>query len=319
MRLVGVASGTKIHAPDDSYFSFYNSPYISHGQGSSVDIYPHHQSWTEDVVSPVSGQVVRIKKMQMGRPKGFPTEDYDYGIGIQSDSSQGDIVRILHCEPTISIGDLVETGDKIGVTLRSRFFNYWTGPHYHVEVMGVDSFERSSKSYPFLEIFSFSREKAKQSTAELAFEISEVTQDHIKGFPRGIAQASISDLRGLAGIDKDNMVLGILDGGLSHYKQGGVVGGLEIEMKKQVFFAGNPVGSIINSNRFLRGPAITSYLDGNQLRGLSCFVYPVQYTRKGVTPLVLVPQQYDQFRGVVEVGDVCSLKITGQNNTVKAD
>ena len=319
MRIVGIASGTKIHAPEDSYFSFYNSPYISHGQGSSVDIYPHHQSWSDDVVSPVSGRVVRIKKMQMGRPREFPTEDYDYGLGIQPELSQNDIVRILHCEPTVVIGDRVEVGDKLGVTLRSRFFNYWTGPHYHVEVMESDSFERSSKSYPFDRIFSFPSGQGLKPTVDIAFEISEVTQDYVKGFPQGIEQATISDLMGLAAMDKDNIVLGILDGGLSHYKQGGVVGGSNIEESKQIFLAGTPVGSVTESNRFLRGPAITSYLEGQQLRGLSCFVYPNQYTRKGVTPLVLVPRQYDQFRGIVEVGDVCSLQITSENNTVKAD
>ncbi|MGY5864411.1 MAG: hypothetical protein RTV41_07385 [Candidatus Thorarchaeota archaeon] len=319
MRTVGIASGIEIHAPDDSYFSFYNSPYISHGQGSSVDIYPYHQSWSDDVVSPVSGRVVKIKKMQMGRPREFPTEDYDFGIGIQPEQSQSDIVRILHCGPIVNIGDQVEVGEKLGVTLRSRFFNYWTGPHYHVEVMAADSFERSSKSYPFDQILKFSSEKGLKPTTEIVFEIGEVTRDYVKGFPQGIEQASISDLVGLAAMDKDGIVLGILDGGLSHYKQGGVVGGSNIEVTKQIFFAGTPVGSVTDSNRFLRGPTITSYLEGHQLRGISCFVYPGRYTRKGVAPLVLVPKQYDQFRDVIEEGDVCTLRVRSKNNTVKAD
>lgn len=319
MRIVGIASGTEIHAPDDSYFSFYNSPYISHGQGSSVDIYPHHQSWSDDVVSPVSGKIVRIKKMQMGRLREFPTEDYDYGIGIQPEQSQNDLVRILHCEPTVSIGNQVEVGDKLGVTLRSRFFNYWTGPHYHVEVMEADAFERSSKSHSFDQIFRFSNKKGLKPTADLSFEISDVHSDYVKGFPKGAEHAIISDLVGLAAMDKASMILGILDGGLSHYRRGGVVGGSDMEINKQVYFAGAPVGSVTDSNRFLRGPMITSYLEGHQLRGLSCFIYPSLYTKKGVPPLVLVPKEYDQLRGVVSVGDVCNLRIRSKNNTVKAD
>ncbi|MHA2223551.1 MAG: hypothetical protein ACXAAO_16030, partial [Candidatus Thorarchaeota archaeon] len=56
---------------------------------------------------------------------------------------------------------------------------------------------------------------------DVTFEISEVTHDFIKGFPQELEQATISNLVGLAAMNKDDMVLGILDGGLSHYKQGG--------------------------------------------------------------------------------------------------
>jgi murein DD-endopeptidase MepM/ murein hydrolase activator NlpD len=318
MRIVGISSGTTIYAPDDSYFSFYNSPYISHGQGSSVDIYPSHQSWNDDVVSPVSGKIVRIKKMTMGRSRNFPTEDYDYGIAIQPDHSQKEIVRILHCEPTVSVHDQVDVGDVLGHTLRSRFFNFWTGPHYHVEVMAAESFTRSSQSYPFDQVFEFSKTEGLKQSAEIEFEINEVTEDYVKGFPRKVEHATISDLVGLAAMDEDDVILGILDGGLSHYRQGGVVGGKEIGMNTNVFFASSPVGTIKESSRFLRGPSITSYLDGCKLRGLSCFVYPMQYTKKGVPPLVLVPEHYDQFGSIVQEGDVCQLQIASKNNTVKA-
>lgn len=319
MRIVGIASGTKIYAPDDSYFSFFNSPYISHSHGSSIDIYPHHQSWSDYVVSPVGGKIVRIKKIKMGQPKEFPTEDFDYAIGIQPDSSETDIVRILHCDPSVVVGDTIEIGDSLGVTLRSRYFNYWTGPHYHVELMHTDSFERSSKSYPFDEVFRFARKKGAIQRTDIDFEVNEVTEDYVKGIPRGVEHASLSDLVGLAAMDENETILGMLDGGLSHYKQGGVVGGLDIGMNTQVFFANTPVGSITASNRFLRGPAITPFLDGHPLRGLSCFIYPNLYTKQGIPPLVLVPNRYDEFRGIIEVGDVCQLQIRSVNNMVKAD
>jgi hypothetical protein len=257
--------------------------------------------------------------MKMGSPREFPTKEYDFGIGIQPEHSHSDIVRLLHCEPTVSIGDSIEVGDELGITLRSRFFNYWTGPHYHVEVMETDSFERSSKSYPFDQHFHFSSRKGLKPTKDIEFEISEVTEDYVKGFPRGVEHATLSDLVGLAAMDKKDMILGIIDGGLSHYKQGGVVGGSNIKKSTQIYFAGSAVGSIIDSNRFLRGPAIKSYLEGHNLRGLSCFIYPSSFTKKGVPPLVLVPNQYDQFRGMIEVGEVCQLQVRSQNNTVKAE
>jgi len=316
--VLGIASGIKIRAPDDAYFSFYNSPYISHGQGSSVDIYPHHQSWSDDVVAPVSGKIIKIKKMKMGIPKEFTTDDYDFALGIRPDSSESDIVRIMHCDPCVRIGDTVEIGDSIGITLRSRFFNYWTGPHYHVEVMHEDSFERSSKSYPFDQLYQFPKQKGSKQSADIEDEVSEVTEDYVKGFPKGLDHATIGDLIGLAAADTHSTILGILDGGLSHYKQGGIVGGYDLKKKTIVFFAFTSVGTMSSSNRFLRGPAITSFLDGHQLRGLSCFVYPTLYTRRGIPPLVLVPRRHDEFKRLVEDGDVCQLQIRSKNNTVKA-
>jgi hypothetical protein len=307
---VGIASETEICAPDDSYFSFYNSPYISHGQGSSVDIYPFHQNWSDIVVSPVTGKVVKIKKMKMGRPREFPTDDHDFGIGIQPEYSDTDIVRILHCKPSVSVGGSIEIGEVIGETLRSRFFNYWTGPHYHVEVMALDSFERSSQSYPFKQLFQFHQSKGVKQSAKIEFEISQVTEDFVKGFPRNVEHASLSGLIGLAAKNQDYVNLGILDGGLSHYERGGVVGGIDIELNTLVYLARHPVGTITDSNQFLRGPSITSTLDGYNLRGLSCFIYPEVYTKKGVPPLVLVPRQYGQFKDTISVGDVNLLEIT---------
>jgi hypothetical protein len=185
--------------------------------------------------------------------------------------------------------------------------------------MGLNSFERSSSSYPFDDIFSFPAKKGMKQDPDVTFEISEVTHDFIKGFPQELEQATISNLVGLAAMNKDDMVLGILDGGLSHYKQGGVVGGREFNVNTQIFLARTPVGSVVESNRFERGPAISATLDGHQLRGISCFIYPSKYTRKGVTPLVLVPKHYGQFRKVLNAGDVCTLQIQGKNNMVKAN
>jgi len=320
MRVIGSASGIDILAPDDAYFSYYNSPYISHSQGSSVDIYPSHKSWAEDVVSPVSGKIVQIKKMKMGNPKPFPTEDFDFAIGIKPESSDDSIVRIMHCRPNLRIGESVSIGDSIGVTLRSRFFNYWTGPHYHVEIMHEDMFHRSSRSYSFECTIDTSILKAspkKKSEAEFEIDLSEVTKDYVSGLCKGIGWASYGDLKGLPASDNSESVMGILDGGISHYKHGGIVGGRDLEIGEEVFLANLPVGTASNSNMFMRGPVISAYIDGHRLRGISCFIYPTIYSQSDEQPMVLVPQQYDQFTGLLREGDTVLLQLR-ENNMVKA-
>ncbi|MFX1606507.1 MAG: hypothetical protein ACFFDD_11450, partial [Promethearchaeota archaeon] len=182
MRVVGSALGINIHAPEDAYFSYFNSPYIGHNIGSAVDIYPRHQKWGGDVVAPVSGEIVKTEKMRMGRPKQFPTNEFDYVIGILPEESDTDLLRVMHCEPTLNEGETVELGDRIGKAIRSRYFNYWTGPHYHVEILPEESFRRSSKSYPLELDYQFVADGSTGASGKLELLVSSVTDDNIVGY-----------------------------------------------------------------------------------------------------------------------------------------
>ncbi|MBE0527265.1 MAG: hypothetical protein IH631_10000, partial [Candidatus Thorarchaeota archaeon] len=108
MNVIGEAKGIKLHSPTDAYFSYFNSPYFGHSHATAIDIYPHHHEWGGPVESPIVGKLVRTQKTKMGRKKEFPTDDYDFGIAIQPENSEGAIVRILHCKPTLKEGSTVE-------------------------------------------------------------------------------------------------------------------------------------------------------------------------------------------------------------------
>jgi len=323
MRVVGSASGINIHAPDDAYFSYFNSPYIGHDIGSAIDIYPRHQEWGGDVEAPVSGKIVRIKKMKMGQPKQFPTHEYDYGIGIIPEESNIDIVRIMHCEPTVCEGETVNLGDSIGNTIRSRYFNYWTGPHYHVEILPLDSFPRSSQSYPLEIGYQFETKKPDNAQMTVEFLVNSVTEDHVIGYAENLGYAAIGDLVGLSAANEGGEIIGIIDGGLSHYKLSGVIGTTNLEQGEHVKLQNHPVGTVRDKKEgatsFRRGPSITSFLDNIELRGLSCFIYTKHYTRKNIPQQILIPQKYGQFKGFFNEGDLCEFRITSSSNTVKVD
>ena len=323
MRIVGSAAGINIHAPEDAYFSYFNSPYIGHDIGSAIDIYPWHQEWGGDVVTPVSGKIVKIRKMRMGKAKQFPTHEFDYGIGILPEESVTDIVRIMHCEPTISEGETVNVGDCIGRAIRSRYFNYWTGPHYHVEILPLESFRRSSKSYPLEFEYQFESRKPSSLQKEIEFSVGSVTEDHIIGYAENLGHAKIGDLVGLPAVSEEGNIEGILDGGLSHYKIGGVIGATELEHGKHVHLTEFPVGTIRDTkpgaSLFNRGPSIRTFLNNTEIRGLSCFIYSKHYTKKKTPQLILIPQIYGQFKGLFNEGDLCELRISGNINTVKED
>jgi hypothetical protein len=322
MRVVGSAAGINIHAPDDAYFSYFNSPYIGHNIGSAIDIYPRHQEWGGPVETPISGKIVKTRKMRMGQAKQFPTNEYDYGIGILPEGSMSDVVRIMHCEPTVSEGVTVNLGDNIGNVIRSRYFNYWTGPHYHVEILPLALFLRSSKSYPLELEYEFESKKPRSMHESIDFLIDSVTKDHIIGYAEKLMHSKIGNLSGLSATNDDGKGVGIIDGGLSHYKIGGVIGGSDLWEHSQVKLQDSPVGVVRETKPcvsiFKRGPVITSFLDDTELRGLSCFIYTKHYSRKNTPQLILIPKTYGQFPGLFSEGDICELRIASGNNTVKA-
>jgi len=323
MRVVGSAAGINIHAPEDAYFSYFNSPYVGHDIGTAIDIYPRHQEWDGPVTTPVSGTITLIKKMRMGRLKEFPTHEFDYGIGIKPEESESNIVRIMHCKPTVSEGETINLGDPIGEAIRSRYFNYWTGPHYHVEILPTESFRRSSKSHQLVLDYQLELKRSNTSFEEIEYQVSSVNEDHIIGYAENLGHASIGDLVGLPATNGERELMGILDGGLSHYKIGGVIGTSDPQQGKQVYLADSSVGTVRNAKSgvciFRRGPSITSYLDNIELRGLSCFIYSKHYAKNMTPQLILIPKRYGQLKGQLNEGDVCILRIDSDNNTVKAD
>ena len=323
MRIVGKAKGIKLYAPDDAYFSYFNSPYIGHDIGSAIDIYPRHTEWGGAVVAPVSGKITRIRKMKMGQPKQFPTNDIDYGIGIQSETSETTLVRVMHCEPAVAIGESISVGDQLGTAIRSRFFNYWTGPHLHVEVVPQEAFLRSSKSFPLELEYHYETKVASVFHDVSEFEVRSVTEDNIIGYANGLKHARIGDLIGLPAVGDGMRVEGILDGGFSHYKIGGVIGTSKLVIGSSIHLTQHPVGAVAytkpGASLFRRGPSVKTYLDGHEIHGLSCFIYTQHFTEKGRPQLILIPKQYGEFNGALNEGDVCELRIAGGNNTVKAE
>jgi hypothetical protein len=321
MRVVGSAKGIDIHAPVDAYFSYFNSPYIGHNTGSAIDIYPFHQEWCGLIDSPISGRIVRIKKMQMGKPRQFPTEDNDYAVGILPEGFNDYIVRVMHCEPVVSEGEFVDLGDPLGKTVRSRYFNYWTGPHYHVEIQPLESFHRSSQSEPLLLDYEFQPTVSREPNSEVHFHVESVTSDCIIGYTDKLCHSSIGDLSGLSANTDSGRIVGILDGGLSHYKLGGVIGSEELVQGEHVNLSNSPVGTISECKRgvcvFSRGPSITVFLDKVEVRGISCFIYPKQYIKKQTPQLILIPKSYGEFNDLFREDEVYELRILSNNNMVK--
>ncbi|MHA2380257.1 MAG: hypothetical protein ACXADS_13370 [Candidatus Thorarchaeota archaeon] len=313
MRCVGVASGIELLAPEDSYFSYFNSPYIGHKRGSSVDIYPSHRAWGGPACSPIDGKIVRVKQIAMGEGKVFSSEDRDYGIAMRPDGDSEYIVRILHCHPGVSVGQSVDRGDEIGNILRSRFFCFWTGPHYHIEVMRERDFGRSSQSSPIVVNHPAASVVERGSPAELECEVVESSSDILIGVSRRYSYVKSGDLCGHLTRVGDKYTAGILDAGVPHYSHGGVVAGVPAEVGTKVAAWGKQIGLVTSSHHSVVQFRITEnfcpMVDGDPIRGISNHIYPKKQSLKGVPPVYLIPKKIGQFNDVYNKGDVFILSL----------
>jgi hypothetical protein len=318
MRVIGHAGGVPLYVPNDAYLSFFNSPYVGHRRGSSLDVYPFDQEWGCDVLSAVDGTVCFIHETRMGRPKEFETHGFDYAIGVCSEEYPSLVVRVMHCRPSIAIGDSVDVGSRLGSTIRSRFFNYWTGPHYHLDVLGRNDFLRSTKSLPI----NVTLGRTTVSTAGFSkggeVHVLTVTDDFALADCAGLSTATIGEYSGLMVQSMKGNIRGILDAGVPHYAHGGIVCKETLEVGAKVVFQTQSIGEIAWSRAtlhlFSRTGAVEARLGKAPLRGISSFLYPRQHLKKGRPPLVLIPRVLGGFSGVIQEGDTCQLSI----NTVKA-
>ena len=130
---VAGSEGVTIHCPSRGLFSLYNSPYPAHRLSTGVDVYPD-ADFHGLAPSPVRGVVLEIRRVRSPRGRGFEASGHDVVILLQSEEEPSKVVKLLHVEPSLSVGDSVQVGDELGSLLRSGYYGFGTSPHVHVEV-----------------------------------------------------------------------------------------------------------------------------------------------------------------------------------------
>ncbi|MEM2169011.1 MAG: hypothetical protein QW186_04310 [Candidatus Bathyarchaeia archaeon] len=133
MMKVASSEGVSIYCREGDRFSFFNSPYPAHRACMAIDIYPG-RDFGSAAPSPVSGEVKEIRRVACPEKSIFKSSSYDYVILLQSLENPKRWIKILHLEPLIKVGNIVNVGDDLGILLRSGFFDYWTDPHIHIEI-----------------------------------------------------------------------------------------------------------------------------------------------------------------------------------------
>jgi len=130
---IASADGVTIHCPREGRYAFYNSPYPAHRLDTGVDIYNENQ-FGEIAACPIEGEVTLIRKVRAPRGRNFKDHGYDVVTLLKSLEEPGKMVKILHLEPTVRVGEKIEAGQELGILIRSGYFGFSTAPHIHLEV-----------------------------------------------------------------------------------------------------------------------------------------------------------------------------------------
>lgn len=272
-----VTLGTDALAPFPR-FTRYNSPYTEHREARAIDLYPG----TKEAPSPVAGEVVQTKTTAC--PTRSYAADTDHLIVIDTGEH---LARILHVDPAVEPGDVVGLGDPLGTLVRSGYFAPWVDNHVHLgfREYGTDPVRASGSL-----------------RLDVAVPIDGVSWDGDGTVVEVGDTYAILDVpehptpgESYVGITDDSERF-VLDGGLPHYDNGGIIpvsagsmafaadgaGDFGGESEAEIEFLGTPIGPANGAE--LPWESVQVFANGTEILGLSLYFGREEIYAKLVCP-----------------------------------
>ncbi len=196
---------------------------------TGIDIYPSQLSFGGDVHSPVSGTISKIQSFR-GHSTLPNVSKLEYLILVQNDDDPSVYTKILHVKParSLSQGEHVEIGDKIGEYIRSFFFARWTDPHLHAEFRPKDDTVRARGALQLnlcQKLDNFSKEYRKISETPLEAKLVEHTPNalFLEVNEDAFSKHKLTGLKvSIEKLGENVLFSGIIDAGIPHFGHGGI-------------------------------------------------------------------------------------------------
>ncbi|MFB6105147.1 MAG: hypothetical protein ABEJ57_08760 [Halobacteriaceae archaeon] len=226
-------------------FSLYNSPYPAHDHGCAIDLYP--PAGTTVAPSPVAGTVIETREVAA------PTRAYaaatDHLIVVETATHTA---RMLHVDPTVSVGETIAVGDPVGTLVTSGYAAPWVPDHVHLGFRDPEADPvRARGSVPV---------SVDVSVTPVPWDGAGTVVD--VGDTYATLDAPVPTA-GFGGVAANG---GVLDGGLPHYAGGGLLDGAD----GPVTVVGTTVGTA--TDRDVAWADVTVTVDGAAIRGLALSV-----------------------------------------------
>lgn len=269
----------RVSIPQTSHFSIGTSPYYAHQHGLAIDIYHNLTLENYEVLSPISGSILKIKTLKAPKPKFLNGVDIDYLILVSNPSNSEILWKIMHVKPKVKVGDQIEIGELIGKTIRNGYFAYWSSPHLHLEIRPFDDAIRARGG----KNFSLAIEKKdnivesseKINSTQIPVKIYSIFSEMILAhFPKHFYH-KISPFYGVK--IKVNYLDCILDGGIPHYKIGTVLSKHEYKQDTYhlLYLGPHRIGTLHELSGqfgFFKFDPIEFLLNNKRIRGISLYL-----------------------------------------------
>ena len=265
MLPVAISDNVRIYCPENGRFSFFNSPYPAHLSFSAIDIYPSGRFGCA-APSPVSGVIAGIRRVECPSGRGFESSTHDYVIIVRSSENPERLIKILHVDPIVNVGDKIEPGEDLGWLIRSGFFDFWTDPHIHVEVRKPSDPIRARGGLQLERLMDLPDHGD--------------SQDDLKGLivkckPEYSLVNIYGDFRFGLHVEVDGQ-LGILDAGIPHYGRFGIHM-ISQPIKGEVMLCGKKIGTVMSTHMDMciaECSNVKFSVKGRNV-GLSLYMYPL--------------------------------------------
>jgi hypothetical protein len=257
---------------------------------SGVDIYPGNDFGGE-APSPIKGKVIQIRKVKAPKGQGFAASDHDTLIIIENKQNPETVTKILHIDPLVGVGDCINVGDPLGITLRSGYYGWGTSPHIHAEI-------RSSLD-PIRARGGYHLNMIEVPQGESVNEIAGIVVHHQPEF--ALIQLKSKGV-GLVGSVNGNPAT--LDGGIPYY---GWLGAhlTEVDSSGTIELLGKPIADITQTFKKSNIGLCREYqfiIEDKPILGLSLNLWPIS------PPIVkIIPLKIDGLH--VEMGDWIEVKL----------
>ncbi len=265
---------------DDSHFSIGTSPYYAHQNALAIDIYQQLTLENYEAFSPVSGKVIKIKKLIAPKPKPKLSNgvSHDFLILIENEIDPKIIFKLLHVNPSIKEGARLEVDDPLGLTLRNGYFAHWSTPHIHLEIRPFTDTTRArgGKSFSILKNSNGKPIPASQSYLDaIPLEIKFICPEFALAILPLNHYFRIGDIYGIKGTFGAHDC--IIDGGIPMYKNGVIIRNdfNDIPLNSKIWWGKFNIGVLKEFKRefgLYKFVPMTIKIDGQEIRGLSLFL-----------------------------------------------
>jgi len=273
------ADNINVSIPQNCHFTIGTSPYYAHQHGLALDIYHALSLENYEVMSPVSGKVIKTRTLIAPKPKYFDGINEDYLTLISNISNPETIFKIMHVKPNVRVGQKVEEGDILGKTIRNGYFAYWSSPHLHLEIRPVEDAIRARGGKNFSLAIKNRHEilDNKNSFQDEKIPVSikaQYPEFMLVSFPENLYYY-IDPIFGVKG--KINNLECIIDGGIPIYKNG--IGlfqnNPELKVPNEICLNNHRIGSLWGFRGkigFIKFDQVKFALNNKEIRGISLFL-----------------------------------------------